>query len=68
LLHLKDMEPGEERFFAEVGEGILDFHPIVEAAKEAGVQWMNVEQDDYRREPLESVQISYSNIKRLGLA
>src|SRR4051812_13945108 len=29
LLHIKDMEPGEEQFFAEVGEGILDFDAIL---------------------------------------
>jgi sugar phosphate isomerase/epimerase len=67
LLHIKDMEPGEEQFFAEIGEGILDFVAIAQAAAEAGTEWLVVEQDLCRRPPLESVAISYRNLKRMGL-
>jgi sugar phosphate isomerase/epimerase len=66
LLHIKDMEPGEEQFFAEVGEGILDFADILKAAGEVGTQWLVVEQDSCRRSPFESLAISYRNVLNMG--
>ncbi|MFF2481738.1 sugar phosphate isomerase/epimerase family protein [Paenibacillus sp. NPDC058071] len=67
LLHIKDVEAGEEAFFAEIGEGILDFKAIARTAKEVGTEWLVVEQDFSRRDPLESLAISYRNLKRLEL-
>ena len=66
-LHLKDMAAGEDRKFAEVGTGILDFKAILEAAAKNGVQYGAVEQDNtYGRPPLESIRISYENLRKLG--
>lgn len=67
LLHVKDMEPGPEQFFAEVGEGILDFASIFRTAESAGVEWLIVEQDEWRRPPLDCVTTSYQNLKRMGM-
>ncbi|TVY03005.1 sugar phosphate isomerase/epimerase family protein [Cohnella terricola] len=67
LLHIKDMEPGEEQFFAEIGEGILDFPAIAEAAASVGTEWLVVEQDFSRRDPFESLAISYRNLQRMDL-
>ncbi|MBB6734273.1 sugar phosphate isomerase/epimerase family protein [Cohnella zeiphila] len=67
LLHIKDMEAGEEQFFAEIGEGILDFPAIAEAAERIGTEWLVVEQDLCRRDPLDSLAISYRNLTKLGL-
>ncbi|MCC3372478.1 sugar phosphate isomerase/epimerase [Cohnella sp. REN36] len=67
LLHIKDMEPGEERFFAEIGEGVLDFPAIAQIAAEAGTEWLVVEQDASRRDPFESLAISYRNLAGLDL-
>ncbi|MFB9275381.1 sugar phosphate isomerase/epimerase family protein [Cohnella cellulosilytica] len=67
LLHIKDMEAGEERFFAEIGEGVLDFRDIANAAAEVGTEWLIVEQDACRRDPLDSLAISYRNLSELGL-
>ncbi|MCD6289542.1 MAG: sugar phosphate isomerase/epimerase [Anaerolineae bacterium] len=66
LVHLKDMEPGEERFFAEVGEGVMNWEPVFRASEEAGVQWYIVEQDRCRRPSMESARISFENLKRMG--
>lgn len=67
LLHLKDLLRGPPVKFGEVGTGILDFPGILAAAREAGVRWGIVEQDNtYDRPPLESLRISYDNLKRLG--
>jgi sugar phosphate isomerase/epimerase len=67
LLHIKDMEAGEEQFFAEIGEGILDFTEIAKIAEEVGTEWLVVEQDQSRRDPFESLEISYRNLTRLDL-
>lgn len=64
LLHIKDAEAGEEAFFAEIGEGVLDFHSIFQAAEEIGTKWLVVEQDLCRRDPLESLAISYGNLTK----
>jgi len=70
LLHLKDMivTPAREQRFAEIGEGNLNWPAIMAAAKEAGVQWYLVEQDQcYGRDPFESLAISYRNLRAMGL-
>lgn len=65
LLHIKDMEPGEEQFFAEIGEGILHFQDIFKVAEEIGTKWLVVEQDLCRRPPFESIEISYNNLQKM---
>lgn len=67
LVHLKDMEDTEERFFAEVGSGTLDVKGVVATAEEIGAKWLIVEQDRCRRPALESVTISFNNLKKMGL-
>lgn len=69
LLHLKDMRmKGREQLFAEIGEGNLNWEGIFEAAKEAGVEWYIVEQDQtYDRDPFDSLKISFDNLKAMGL-
>jgi sugar phosphate isomerase/epimerase len=67
LLHIKDMEAGPDQYFAEIGEGILDFDSIFRAAKKAKVQWLVVEQDECRKPAFESVTISYQNLQRMGV-
>ena len=69
LLHLKDYSviASGERRFAEVGEGNLNWPSILGAARESGVQWYLVEQDDcYGRDPFESLAISYRNLQAMG--
>jgi sugar phosphate isomerase/epimerase len=68
LVHLKDMTPGPDRTFAEVGHGTLDFPAILAAADEAGAEWLIVEQDVCQRPPLESVGMSLSYLRSIGRA
>jgi len=71
LLHLKDMvvTPDRQQRFAEVGEGNLNWPAILQAAKESGVEWYLVEQDNcYERDPFESLAISYRNLREMGLS
>lgn len=65
LIHLKDMDNGEDRAFAEIGNGILDFNSIINAAQDSGAEWLIVEQDVCKRPAIESVKISFENLKRI---
>jgi sugar phosphate isomerase/epimerase len=74
VIHLKDMvvaEPAHPRlgsqWMAEVGEGNLNWPGILAACAESGVQWYAVEQDICRRDPFESLTISYRNLVKMGL-
>ena len=68
LVHLKDMVVfGGKPIMAEVGEGNLNWSAIIEACKEADVQWYLVEQDTCQRDPFESMAISFRNLKAMGL-
>jgi sugar phosphate isomerase/epimerase len=69
LVHQKDMEPGEEKRFAPVGTGLLDFKSISDAAAGLGVEWGVVEQDRcYDKDPLQNVELSFRNLQKLGIA
>ncbi|WP_438435008.1 sugar phosphate isomerase/epimerase family protein [Gorillibacterium sp. sgz500922] len=68
IVHLKDMEAGDEGFFAEVGHGIMDIPALLEAAAEAGVKHLLVEQDICRRSPWESIELSIGYLRQLGAA
>ncbi|CCQ96996.1 Xylose isomerase domain-containing protein TIM barrel [[Clostridium] ultunense Esp] len=67
LLHIKDMAPDEEKSFAEVGQGIMDYPSIFAKALEYGVRHYIVEQDLCKRPPLQSVEMSIQYLKSLGL-
>ena len=67
LLHLKDMAKDEERSFAPVGAGILNFKQIIVAAEDVGAQWGIVEQDStYQVPPLDALRTSYENLRAIG--
>ncbi len=62
-VHLKDMDPVDQSF-TEVGRGVMDLPAIFKAAREAGAQWMIVEQDTCKRPSLESAKISCEAAKQ----
>jgi sugar phosphate isomerase/epimerase len=63
LVHLKDMTPDAEQFFAELGAGGVDIDGVLRAGEETGVEWWVVEQDVSRLTPFESVEISLNYLK-----
>jgi sugar phosphate isomerase/epimerase len=67
IVHLKDMEAGEGRDFAEIGNGVIDIAGIIDAAKDAGAEWLVVEQDVCKRPSLESAGISFGNLKVINI-
>ncbi len=71
VIHFKDYSMVDHApVFSEVGAGNLNWEAIMSACREAGVEWFLVEQDKpYRdRDMFESVEISYNNMKRMGLS
>lgn len=68
LVHLKDMAPGPERTFAEVGEGVIDFKPIFALCEAQGTEWYVVEQDHCARPALESAALSLRHLREWEIA
>ena len=67
VVHLKDMVIVDgEQAMAEIGEGNLNWPAILQACREAGVEWYAIEQDICRRDPFESLRISYANLRGMG--
>jgi sugar phosphate isomerase/epimerase len=65
LVHIKDMD--EDRGFAEIGEGILDWDDIFAACEEVNAGWCIVEQDRCNRPSMESARLSFENLKARGM-
>jgi len=65
LVHVKDMDATEKKYFTEVGRGTIDFKKIFAKAKTAGVKHFYIEQDETPAAPLESVRISLKYLREL---
>lgn len=63
LWHVKDMARTEKKEFAEVGTGSIDFAAIFAQAKQAGLRYYFVEQDE-SNDPMASVKTSVGNIQK----
>jgi len=59
---------GEERTFAEVGNGTIDFQPVFAASEANGAAWYIVEQDRCAGPSLVSAKASLDNLKKWGKA
>ncbi len=65
ILHLKDMADDEKKSFAEVGNGVLDWPAIHQAALDAGVEMYAIEQDVCPGDPFESARMSLEYVNHL---
>jgi sugar phosphate isomerase/epimerase len=74
LLHLKDRKPGfppsndmgpNSAHFTEVGNGTIDWRPIIAEAERLKVEYYFVEQDKTDGPPLESIRASYNYLQKL---
>lgn len=63
LFHIKDLNK-ETQKPVEVGTGYIDFNPILEAAKTAGVKHYFVEQDG-APSPVANLTTSFNNLKKI---
>jgi sugar phosphate isomerase/epimerase len=60
------MAKGDDKRFAPVGTGIIDFKAILAAAVKNEVRWAFVEQDQtYQTPPLDALKASLENLKQL---
>lgn len=60
VVHLKDMAIVQDaQHFAEIGEGNMNWDAILDACRAIGMEWYIVEQDVCRRDPFESLAISW---------
>lgn len=71
-IHLKDFAYGRGNNFianmAAVGEGNIDFEAVINAAADAGTEYLLVEQDDcHGQDPFDCLKRSYNNLRALGL-
>lgn len=67
IVHFKDLAINIMNIeMAEVMEGNLDFDAIINACEKAGVKAAFVEQDICKRNPFESLKISYDNLTAKG--
>lgn len=68
VVHFKDMLVySDGPSMAEVGEGNLNWPRIINACIEANVEYYAIEQDVCRRDPFESLKISFDNLKKMGV-
>jgi sugar phosphate isomerase/epimerase len=74
MIHVKDRKAGfppshtldaSAEHFTEVGTGTINWRAVLAAAQKAGVEHYFVEQDSGERPALESVAISYRNLRSL---
>jgi sugar phosphate isomerase/epimerase len=66
LWHIKDMENSPGRGFCEVGEGIIPYSDYFDKySNDAGMKYFFIEQDTCKLDPLESIRISYYNLKKI---
>lgn len=68
VLHLKDcVKEGGHKGFRAIGDGVIDFAPIIEAARAYGTPWLCVEQDlpTEGKTPMECARDSVTYIKSL---
>ncbi|QKE72877.1 sugar phosphate isomerase/epimerase [Arthrobacter citreus] len=66
ILHLKDMTNDDRKYFAEVGTGSIDFEPILLWGEKNGVEFYAVEQDFCTGNPMDSLELSLTNLIKLS--
>lgn len=67
LSHIKDLHPAgtgeDEKGFADVGYGTLDWDALLPAVAQAGIEWYIVEHD-WPVEPMRTIQRSYEYLQQ----
>lgn len=65
MWHVKDMD--DQGRFAPIGNGHIDFSPILANKKLSGMKYYMVEQDrTFNMEALEAIKVSHKGLKRIG--
>jgi sugar phosphate isomerase/epimerase len=64
MWHVKDMDNTPQKNFTEVGSGVIDFKKIFTYAKQSGMKYFFVEQDQCPGAPLDSTAKSIAYLKK----
>jgi len=64
LWHLKDMDMAKKQS-TEFGKGSLDIKQMLKNSKKSGMKYFFVEQEEYSKSPLESMEENMSYLKKL---
>ena len=65
ICHFKDMAIlDNNQIFAPIGEGNIDFAPVMEACKKANVKYIAIEQDKCLRDPFDCLKSSYEYLMK----
>jgi len=75
IIHFKDygigtgteLIEGVCKTFAEVGEGNINWPPVIEACRNAGIEHAIVEQDSCPGNPFDSLRISFENMVKFNV-
>lgn len=69
LIHFKDfgIDASGNRVFKEIGEGNLNWPAILKACERNNIRWYIVEQDECEGDPFTSLEISFKNLKAMGV-
>lgn len=66
LWHVKDMDATIDRFFAPVGDGIIDWPGVFAQRDDSGMKYFFVEQDNFKDiKPMDSVRRSYEYLNKM---
>jgi len=64
VIHFKDMAiVNDQQVFAEIGNGNLEWEPIIQACRDTGIEWVAIEQDTCPGDPFDSLKQSYEYLK-----
>ena len=68
FVHFKDylLKDGAQRL-VPIGQGCIDWVPIIKACKEAGIPWVFAEQESWEKDPFACMEESLSYLKSAGL-
>jgi sugar phosphate isomerase/epimerase len=64
MWHVKDMDKNKPELNTEIGDGSIDFKSIFAAADTAGLKHFYVEQENFSKEPYQSITESITHIKQ----
>jgi sugar phosphate isomerase/epimerase len=64
MWHVKDMDKTPQKNFTEVGSGVINYKKIFNYAKQSGMKYFFVEQDQCAGAPLESTAKSITYLKK----
>jgi sugar phosphate isomerase/epimerase len=63
--HVKDMDKSDPGRNADIGTGSIDFKELFTKAEQSGLKHFYVEQESYPGAPIESVESSIKNLKKI---